>query len=444
MKQIDWFLSGGMLPWLLILCGIFFFFYLRGLPWRHPIRMLRSMAGHKGDGISPFRTVTLALAGTLGVGNIVGVANAITVGGAGAIFWMWVSALAAMILKYAEILLAVRHRRTRADGSHYGGAVYYIKDCFSARGWHRTGKALALLFGCLIVGNAVTMGSVIQVHAVAAAFDGVLGFSPLLCGLLLFIIVLPLIRKGASGLSALTEYLVPIMSGGYLVLSLAVLLLRREAVGSAFEEIFRSALTAESVTGGALGVLTSAALRTGTMRGLLSNEAGCGTAPTAHAAADTDSPAAQGVWGIFEVFVDTVLLCTLTALVILVSPFSPDAFGSNAVLLTVRAYSSVLGEWSELFFCAAILCFGYATVLCWCGYGAEGLDAITKSKKAKPIYRVLFLLSIPLGCVAAPSLVWKLSDYAITVLTTINLLILLLMRREIRWETRRQFSVDKR
>lgn len=439
-ELIRWFFTGGLIPVCLLLCGGFFLCYLRGRPLTRPRGMWKALKMSSTDGVSPFRAVTLALAGTLGVGNIVGVANAILVGGAGAVFWMWVSALLAMILKYAEILLAVRYRKTRRNGSHYGGAPYYILDCFEQRKKHRAGVILSIVFSALMILNACSMGCVIQVNAVASAFDGVFGLSAVLCGVLLLLLTVPAIVRGVKGISALTEYLVPIMSCGYIILSVAVLWLRRDGILPAFTRIFQDAFSLQSATGGFFGFLTSRALRVGTMRGLLSNEAGCGTAPTAHACANTDSPAAQGVWGIFEVFVDTIVLCTLTALVILVANPSLHDFGAPPVMMTVRSYSSVLGAWSEYFFAAAIFCFGYATVICWAGYGVESVRAITSKKRYRALYLLLFCACIIPASIAAPNAIWELSDFAIAALTSINLLVLLFMRREIKSETKNFFK----
>lgn len=433
--MLKWALTGGFLPILLIGCGLFFLVYLRGRPFRHPIRMWRAMrAPSSGDGISPFRAVTLALAGTLGVGNIVGVANAIWIGGAGAIFWMWISALVAMVLKYAEILLAVAHRR---EGKHgfFGGAYYYIKDFFAAHGWGRLALLLSSLFALLMLVTGIGMGCVVQVNAVSSAFHGVLNIPTWISGALLVLITMPVIVRGTKGVSSLTELLVPIMTLGYLILSAAVLIARRDAVGDAFFSIFRSAFSAESIGGGILGFFTSRAIKSGTMRGLLSNEAGCGTAPTAHAAANTKSPAAQGVWGIFEVFVDTILLCTVTALVILVSLGEVDMLGADSVMMTIRAYSVVLGGWAEWFFAAAILSFGYATLICWANYGLECLRFLSHRRLWRMLYFLLFAVAILVGAVAAPESVWTVTDFTLTLLTLLNLAALLLLRREVRNET---------
>lgn len=430
-----WILTGGAIPFFLLLCGGFFLIYLRGNPLRSPAGMLRGLKIPAVEGVSPFRAVTLALAGTLGVGNIVGVADAILIGGAGAVFWLWISALFAMLLKYAEILLAVKHRRMRRDGSFYGGAVCYIRDCFFDRKKIRLGNALVLFFSLLMILNALCTGCIIQVNAVSSALNGVFGLSAPLCGLLLLLIALPVMGKGTKGISALTEYFVPIMSCGYLILSLAAIWMRRGDLLSALSRIFTEAFTPKSALGGATGFLTSQALRAGTMRGLLSNEGGCGTAPTAHASSHTPFPAAQGVWGILEVFVDTILLCTVTALVILMGLPELHDFGLSPVMTTVYAYSAILGDWAKFFFAAAILCFGYATVICWASYGMESVKAITGKRGYLLLYLAAFALCIPMGSIVSPDAVWNFSDFAIAAMTTVNLTVLILMRREIRAET---------
>ena len=174
--MLEWLLTGGLIPPILLLVGVFFLFYLKGYPWRAPRRMLSAMRGGEKEGkTSSFRAMMLALAGTLGVGNIVGVANAIAIGGAGAVFWMWISALFAMILKYAEILLAVSHRRTDKKGGYFGGAMYYIRDCFRARRWERLAIAVPIVFAALMVVNALSIGCVVQVRAVSETLEGVIG-----------------------------------------------------------------------------------------------------------------------------------------------------------------------------------------------------------------------------------------------------------------------------
>ena len=434
--MIQWLLTGGLIPIFLIGTGAFFLCYLGFLPLRKPQKMLRAMlTPTEKNGISPFRAVMLALAGTLGVGNIVGVANALWIGGAGAIFWMWISALFAMILKYAEITLAVRHRRSGKQG-FFGGAYCYIKDFFEAHRRFRIAAILSSLFAILMILDALCMGCVIQANAIGASMKGVLGIPTWLCGLLLALPLFPVLIKGSRGVSALTELLVPIMTAGYLILSAAVLILRRDAIGDAFFAIFQDAIHPKGVLGGAVGFLTSKALRVGSMRGLLSNEGGCGTSPTAHACANAKSPAAQGVWGIFEVFVDTIVLCTVTALVILVSYDQVNMLGNDGVMMTIRAYSCVLGDWAGVFFAAAILSFGYATILCWSNYGAESLRFLTGKKRYRYLYLGAVTVSVFWGTVVAPESIWNIADFSIASLTAINLLALILLRGEIKEETR--------
>lgn len=438
MTWISLLLTGGAIPPLLLSGGLFFWIFLRGRPFTRPRAIFRALTEKRPGGVSPFRAVTLALAGTLGVGNIVGVANALAIGGAGSVFFMWVSALLAMILKYAEILLAVRHRETLPDGTHTGGAAFYIRDGFPRH--RKVAAALAFLFAALLVLNALAMGCVIQVNAISSAFRGVLGIPVWVTAAILAALVAPVILRGSRGISALTEYLVPIMSLGYVVLSVGVLILRHDALPAAFASIFREAFSPRSMTGGAVGFLTSRALRVGTMRGILSNEAGCGTAPTAHACANTDSPAAQGIWGIFEVFVDTILLCTLTALVILVNRDAALPFSDSPVMMTVAAFSASFGQGAAWFLSAAIFCFGYATVLCWADYGASGIRFLGRSDGLKKVYYALFIVCIPIGCAIAPGAVWSVSDFAIAMLTGINLFMLFHLRGEIREETAKRFG----
>ena len=431
--MLKWLLTGGLIPPLLLICGLFFFVYLKGYPWRAPGRMLSAFVGEKtGEGTSSFRAMMLALAGTLGVGNIVGVANAIAIGGAGAVFWMWISALFAMILKYAEIVLAVSHRRTDQKGNLFGGAVYYIRDCLQMRKWEKLAMVVPAVFAILFVINALSIGCVVQVHAIGETLQDVIGIPTVYSGVLLVLLTLPLLARGTKGISALTEYLVPIMTAGYIILSVAVFILRRDALGGAFLAIWKGAFRTESAVGGVSGFLLSRALRIGTMRGLLSNEGGCGTAPTAHAAAKVKSPAHQGVWGIFEVFVDTIVLCTATALVILVSGVDMT---SGGVMMTVNAYSSVLGGFAGWFFSLAVFCFGYATLLCWGSYGIEGVRFLSQKKRWRVLYILAFGACVLFGVRVAPEFVWSIGDFGIATMTFINLCTLLLLRREIKKET---------
>ena len=321
-------------PCALVLVGLFFTLRVGLMCAAHPEKMLRGMLQRTGEGTSPFRALTLALAGTLGVGNLVGVASAIWYGGAGAVFWMWVSALVAMALKYAEVVLAVSHRRTDAAGNHRGGAMYYISDCFCKLGCARLGKVLAAVFAALCVLDGLSMGCVIQTNAISGVFSGICGIPPILTGAVLCVATLIIMLGGSARIMKATDLLVPVMTGGFMILSIAVLILRAPLIPSALRSVFSAVFDLRSALGGVGGFAVARALRYGAMRGLVSNEAGCGTAPIAHACANTDHPAKQGFWGIFEVFADTLVLCSTTAYV----DAQFDRKKRNLICRRMRAY----------------------------------------------------------------------------------------------------------
>ena len=430
-------------PIMLIISGLYFSFKLKFFYVRHPIKIIRSMLKRKNKGgISPFRAVTLALAGTLGVGNIAGVASSIAIGGFGSVFWMWISALVAMVLKYAEIVLAIKHRRITKDG-YRGGASYYIEDLFASKKNKHLGKIFGGFFALLCITNAITMGCMIQANAISTSFDGVWHIQPWIIGSAVALLCVVVISGNAKWISMFSEKTVPLMTIGYILLSAAVLTVRYQYIDDAFAVIFKDALTFNSAAGGVLGFLISRGLKAGTMRGLMSNEAGCGTAPTAHAAAECDSPAVQGFWGIFEVFVDTILLCTLTALVIIVAILGGNnvlAFGNDPMMMAIKAYSSVLGVWSEYYMVISVLLFALATIVCWAHYGKESIAYLTKKKAPITAYILIYCLFIFIGAVSAPKWAWLMADLALGVMTIINLAVLLPMSGEVKKETDKFFK----
>lgn len=432
MEWINGYLFGIGVPCALVLAGLFFTLRVGIKCFAHPIKMLGGMLERSGNGTSPVRALTLALAGTLGVGNLVGVASAIWYGGPGAVFWMWVSAFVAMSLKYAEVVLAVSHRRTDSDGKHRGGAMYYIADCFASLGCGKVGKVLAAGFAVLCVIDGISMGCVIQTNAIGGVFEGICGIPGIWTGLVLCLLTALVMFGGSARIMRATDFLVPIMTGGFMVLSLAVLILRAGEIPDAMRSIFSAVFDARSALGGVGGFAMARALRYGTMRGLVSNEAGCGTAPIAHACADTDHPAKQGFWGIFEVFADTLVLCSMTALVILVSYDTVACYGDNSIMMTVSAYTEVLGRWAGYFLCVAVLFFGFATVVCWGHYALEALSYLTPSKGVRIGFICIFAMGAAVGTVAAPTMLWSIADLAIGAMTLINLGVLVLMQGEVR------------
>lgn len=437
---INKYIFGVSVPVLLILSGLFFCFRLRFFHFLHPIRTLRALRSEgKGCGVSSAKALALALAGTLGVGNMVGVASAIALGGYGAVFWMWVSALLAMILKYAEIVLAMRYRCFDQNGMPYGGAMYYIKALFKDR---RVGAAIALVFAFFCVLNSLSMGGMIQVGAAADAMEGVFGVPAIIVGAVFALVSFFAMRKGARGILSLTEKLVPFMTVGFSVLSVAVICIRPREASEAISLIFENAFSEESVSGGAVGFITSQALRYGTMRGILSNEAGCGTAPAAHAVSNCKEPAKQGVWGIFEVFVDTILLCSLTAIVIIVGVGMP--VGEDYMMATVGAYSSVLGSAAGSFIGISVLLFALATVLCWGHYGMESVRYISESSYARRMFIIVYCFCVLMGSVVSAEMIWECADFAIGAMTLINLSVILAMNGEVKEETRSYFSKKRK
>ena len=446
--MFEWFnesVVSVLTPIMLLCFGLFFTFYLKLFYLRHPIKMMRSMLKReRGDGISPFRAVSLALAGTLGVGNIAGVASSIAIGGYGSVFWMWASALVAMVLKYAEIVLAIRHRRfDEQSGEYHGGASYYISDRFSLRGKKRLGVFLGGVFAVLCIVNSVSMGCMIQAGAVSSSFSGVMGVREWIVGAVIAVLCVAVITGNAKWIGGFCERTVPLMTVGYVLISIAVIVMRWRDVPSAVAVIFSDAFKPQSAVGGVVGFLVSRQLKAGTMRGLMSNEAGCGTAPTAHAAANTSSAAKQGFWGIFEVFVDTLLLCTLTAIVIILAGAEPLRFAGDPMMMAIKAYSAVLGDWCEYFMCVAVLLFAFATIVCWAHYGKESLRYLTGSRIAEVIYVLAFTVFVFVGAVAAPSYAWLFADLSIGIMTVINLPVLFSMRREIKDETENFFAEEK-
>ncbi len=433
---INKYLFGVGVPVLLILSGLFYCVRLKFFHFFHPLKVVKCLFKQENKGgVSSARAVTLALAGTLGVGNMVGVASAICLGGAGAVFWLWVSALVAMVLKYAEIVLAMIYRRFDADGRPYGGAMYYIRALFRDG---RAGRIIASIFAFLCIINALSMGSMIQVNAAAEAMSGVFGVPQIAVGVCFAVVAFIAMNRGVSGILGFTEKLVPFMTLGFTVLSVAVIIARPEGAEQAVRSIFDEAFNFRSGVGGVVGFLLSDGIRYGTMRGIVSNEAGCGTAPAAHAVSSCTSPAKQGAWGIFEVFVDTILLCTLTALVILIAGESGQG---DYMMLTISSYSSVLGSFAGCFLALAVLCFGFATVLCWGHYGMESVRYLSRSRASRRVFVWIYSLSVVAGSVMSADLIWEAADLAIGAMTLINLCVLLAMSREVKRETDAYFKL---
>lgn len=387
--------------------------------------------GHSlaGGERSSFQAVCTALAGTVGTGNIAGVAGAIALGGPGAVFWMWVSAFLGMATKYAEVVLAMKYREVGPDGEYLGGPMYYIR-----RGMGERWKPLAAAFALCTVLASFGMGNMVQVNTIVSAVREALPsvrpeVTALVTGLAAALIVALVTVGGAGGIGRFMEKLVPVMAGLYVLGALAVLGFHWRQLGPALGEILRGAFCPEAVLGGGAGVGIRQAVRWGVSRGVFSNEAGLGSAPIAHAGAEA-APEEQGLMGIFEVFLDTVVLCTLTALAVLVSGV-PVGYGKAAgAELAVAALETVFGSWAAALMALCVGLLALATLISWQLYGLRCAGYLWGGR-GEAVYRLCYVAVILLGATMDLSAVWALSDVFNGLMCLPNLLALAALRKEV-------------
>ena len=381
--------------------------------------------------MTPFQAVCTALAATVGTGNIAGVAGAIAIGGPGAVFWMWISAALGMCTKFSEVTLAVHFRETNARGELIGGPMYYIKNGLG-KNW-RWLAALFSLFGVLTVFGT---GNATQVNTITTAINSALlnyhlinedavSTSNLIIGIIIAILVATVLLGGVKRIGRVTEKLVPFMALIYIVLSLGVILLNLNRVPSVFASIVEGAFSPASVTGGVVGSFFLT-MKKGVSRGLFSNGAGVGTGSIAHACADTKKPVKQGFFGIFEVFTDTIVICTLTALVILCSG-TPVGYGEAAgAELTISGFTSTYGNWVSIFTAIALCCFAFSTIIGWGLYGARCIEYLLKEKSIKP-FMVAYSLVAIIGATADLGLMWSVAETFNGLMAIPNLIALFLL-----------------
>ena len=364
--------------------------------------------------MTPFQAVCTALAGTVGTGNIAGVAGAIAIGGPGAVFWMWISALLGMCTKFSEVTLAVHFREKNAVGDWVGGPMYYIKNGLKKH-WHW----LAFLFALFGVLTVFGTGNATQVNTITTAIDSaLLSFNiipesstkvvNLVMGIIVAILVAMILLGGVKRIGRVTERLIPFMALLYIVLAFGVIILNIDRVPGVFHSIIDGAFHPASVTGGIVGSFFLS-MKKGVARGIFSNEAGLGTGSIAHACADTKKPVKQGFFGIFEVFTDTIVICTLTALVILCSGV-PVAYGEAAgAELTISGFTSTYGSWVSIFTAVSMCCFAFSTIIGWGLYGARCIEFIFDEKIIKP-FMVAYSLVAILGATVDLGLLWNIAD----------------------------------
>ena len=379
-----------------------------------------------GNNLSPFQAVTTALAGTVGTGNIAGVTGAIFMGGPGAVFWMWVSAFFGMCTKYAEIALAVKFRETGDDGKFHGGPMYYITN-----GLGKNWKFLAIIFALLGGLASFGIGNIAQTNEIAGAMSSLFGMSPLVTGIVLAVIVAIVVIGGVKRIGQVTSLLVPFMSLIYVVAGIAVIVLRITDIPAALATIITSAFSFEAVGGGIFGYAIMLAIRQGFARGVFSNEAGLGSAPIAHAASSTEEPAEQAIWGVFEVFFDTIVICTITSLAVVLSGVLDtagglDAFASKGAA-AVAAFNMILpGNIAGLVIQVSLIFFALSTVLGWSYYGERCWGYLSNDNKiVDMIYKVLFVLMCIVGATGSGTLMWDIADTLNGLMAIPNLVALL-------------------
>ena len=390
----------------------------------------RKQAG--SDGVSPMQALCTALAATVGTGNLAGVAGAIAIGGPGAIFWMWICAILGMATKFAEATLAVRYR-TRENGEYVGGPMYMILGGMGPK-W----KWLATVYAFFGVVAAFGVGNATQINAVITGINEAICFfggtpttvGNLLMGAVLAAVIAAMLLGGAKRIGRVAERLVPFAAAAYLLLGCVVLIARFQAIPTAFAAIFQGAFSPRAVTGGVVGSLLTT-LRIGVSRGVFTNEAGMGTASIAHAGADVRHPAEQGLMGIMEVFLDTIVICTMTALVILVSGV-PISYGTDTgVALTTTAFEAVCGGWVSVFIAAALCCFAFATVLGWGLYGARCAQFLFGGEVWRK-FALLQAVTVVFSAVLNTGTVWLLSEIVNGLMAIPNLIALAALSKELR------------
>ena len=381
-----------------------------------------------GSNLTPFQAVTTALAGTVGTGNIAGVTGAIFVGGPGAVFWMWVSAFFGMCTKYAEIALAMKYRVTDENGVHKGGPMYYIEN-----GLGKNWKPLAVIFAILGGLASFGIGNIAQSSEIAGAMNGLFGLNPLVTGILLSILIAFVLIGGVKRIGQVTSLIVPFMAMFYIAAGIIVIIMKINLVPAVLVNIVTSAFSFEAVGGGVFGYAIMIAMKQGFARGVFSNEAGLGSAPIAHAASSTEDPAEQAIWGVFEVFIDTIVICTITAMAVLLSgvELGSAALGAYASkgAAAVYAFNSILpGTIGGTIIQISLVFFALSTILSWSFYGERCWGYITNNNKVFDIiYKIIFILFCIVGATGSGTLMWDIADTLNGMMAIPNLIALLFL-----------------
>jgi len=418
---------------LLVGTGIYLTIILKGMQfWALPHAMkLIFHKEHDGEGeISHFAALMTALAATVGIGNIVGVATAITLGGPGAVFWMWMTGLVGMATKYSEAVLAVKYRQKGHHHGFKGGPMYYLTYGLNM-------PKLGMAFAIFTAIAAFGIGNMTQANAVAQILNSEMAVPTWITGVVLLTLTAVVILGGIKSIGNFTSFLVPFMILIYVAVSLVILAMNLDKLGSAFGLIFYHAFNPIAAGGGFVGATMAAAIRYGVARGVFSNESGLGSAPIAAAAAKTNDPVRQALVSMTQTFIDTLVVCTMTALIILISPFWQQGVSPSA--LTMQSFQLYLGSFGGIVVIISTVLFAYSTILGWSYYGEKAFEYIFGERFIR-LYRVLFIAGVMVGSMMKLEFVWNFSDLTNGMMAIPNLIALLLLSKVISSESKRYFE----
>lgn len=406
-----------------------------GVAMKNTVGKIFDKTQAKDGSMSPFQAVCTALAGTVGTGNIAGVAGAIALGGPGAIFWMWCSAFLGMCTKFSEVTLAIHFREKNSNGEYVGGPMYYIKNGLSKK-WYFL-AVLYAVFGVLTVfgtGNATQVNTIVaSINSALMSFhiiDGTNDKANLIFGIFIAALVAMVLLGGIKRIGQVTEKLVPFMAVLYVILALGVIIMNIEHVPAVFGEIFSGAFSPRAATGGVIGSMFLS-MKKGVSRGIFSNEAGLGTGSIAHACADTDNAVHQGRFGIFEVFMDTIIICTLTGLVILLAAPGITYGQAAGAELTISGFTSTYGSWVSIFTAVAMCCFAFSTIIGWGLYGSRCIEFLGGEKLVRPFLVIYSFVSI-VGATINLGLLWDIADTFNGLMAVPNLIALLMLSGQVK------------
>lgn len=406
-----------------------------GVAMKNTVGKIFDKTQSKDGSMSPFQAVCTALAGTVGTGNIAGVAGAIALGGPGAIFWMWCSAFLGMCTKFSEVTLAIHFREKNSNGEYVGGPMYYIKNGLSKK-WYFL-AVLYAVFGVLTVfgtGNATQVNTIVaSINSALMSFhiiDGTNDKANLIFGIFIAALVAMVLLGGIKRIDQVTEKLVPFMAVLYVILALGVIIMNIEHVPAVFGEIFSGAFSPRAATGGVIGSMFLS-MKKGVSRGIFSNEAGLGTGSIAHACADTDNAVHQGMFGIFEVFMDTIIICTLTGLVILLAAPGITYGQAAGAELTISGFTSTYGSWVSIFTAVAMCCFAFSTIIGWGLYGSRCIEFLGGEKLVRPFLVIYSFVSI-VGATINLGLLWDIADTFNGLMAVPNLIALLMLSGQVK------------